>query len=228
MNTAVLLFCAHEPHELRPQVARGHLVERGERLVAQQQLGLDRERARDRDALAHAAGERVRIVVLVARQARAVRASRAPPARPCRASASRICRPSMTLASAVRHGISRSFWNTMPILPRKKSKSRNGSWPITSTLPEVGSISPAIRLNMVDLPQPVLPSTATISPLAMSSDSLSTARRSPDRRDGGTSWSRRQSGSRVRPGAHRITSPVRRRRDSAAPSSRPPRSSAAR
>src|SRR5438309_5966142 len=67
----------------------------------------------------------------------------------------------------------------MPILPRKDAKSRNGSRPITSTAPDVGSISPAIRLNIVDLPQPVLPSTATISPGATSNDSRSTAIRSP-------------------------------------------------
>jgi hypothetical protein len=83
------------------------------------------------------------------------------------------------LSSAVRQGISRSPWNTMPIFPRKKSKSRYGSWPRTSTAPEDGSISPAIRLNMVDLPQPVLPSTATISPGATSNESRSTARNSP-------------------------------------------------
>src|SRR3954453_23312363 len=67
----------------------------------------------------------------------------------------------------------------MPILPRNASKSRNGLWPLTATSPEVGSIRPATRLNMVDLPQPVLPSTATISPGATSNESLSTASRSP-------------------------------------------------
>src|SRR5262249_23721082 len=67
----------------------------------------------------------------------------------------------------------------MPILPRKNSKWRNGSWPLTVTSPEEGSIRPAIRLNMGDLPQPVLPSTATISPGATSNDNWSTASRSP-------------------------------------------------
>src|SRR5664279_3502495 len=67
----------------------------------------------------------------------------------------------------------------MPILPRKKSNSRNGSWPTTRASPALGSISPATMLNIVDLPQPVLPSTATISPLAISNDSLSTATKSP-------------------------------------------------
>ena len=142
-----LVVLPHQPDELRPQRARRHLVERREWFVAQQQIGLDRKRARDRDALTHAAGERVRIVVLVAAKSQAIE----PAARPIRSalagSVSRICRPSMTLASAVRHGISRSFWNTMPTLPRKKSNSRNGSWPITRTVPVVGSTSPAIRLK---------------------------------------------------------------------------------
>src|SRR5262245_29037526 len=67
----------------------------------------------------------------------------------------------------------------MPTLPRKNSKSRNGSCPLTATSPDVGSIKPATRLNIVDLPQPVLPSTATISPRATSNESFSTASRSP-------------------------------------------------
>ena len=41
-------------------------VERRHRLVGDQQLRVERERERDADALAHAAGELVRIVVLAA------------------------------------------------------------------------------------------------------------------------------------------------------------------
>ena len=44
------------------------------------------------------------------------------------------------------------------------------------------------RLNMVDLPQPVLPSTATISPLAMSKERRSTAVNSAPPSGGGTPW----------------------------------------
>src|SRR5262245_65101058 len=33
-----LAVLAHQPDELRPQITRGHLVERGERLVAQEEL----------------------------------------------------------------------------------------------------------------------------------------------------------------------------------------------
>ena len=49
-------------------VAPGQRVERGERLVHQQHRRLHGERARDRDALLHAARQHVRIDVLEARQ----------------------------------------------------------------------------------------------------------------------------------------------------------------
>ena len=49
---AVLL---DQADELGAKVAGGHLVERGERLIAQQNVGLDCEGPRDRHALAHAA-----------------------------------------------------------------------------------------------------------------------------------------------------------------------------
>ena len=128
----------------------------------------------------------MRIVVLVAPQAEPLE-----PAPRHRIGLARLgvedFQPEHTLSIAVRHGISRSFWNTMPILPRKKLNSRNGSWPVTATLPLVGSIRPASRLNMVDLPHPVLPRTATISPCAI-------VKREPvDRHEGRRS---------VRPGKH--------------------------
>ncbi len=56
----VLLDLQHLVAEQQP----GLLVERGERLVHQQDLRLGGERAGDGDALAHAAGELVRIAVL--------------------------------------------------------------------------------------------------------------------------------------------------------------------
>ena len=43
--------------KLLVQMVAGDLVERAERLVHQQELGLEAERARDRDALLHAARE---------------------------------------------------------------------------------------------------------------------------------------------------------------------------
>ena len=51
---------APEPLELVVQHVAGHGVERAERLVHEEDVGLLRERAGERDALAHAAGELVR------------------------------------------------------------------------------------------------------------------------------------------------------------------------
>ena len=59
---------ADDAHQLVLQRGARERVERAERLVEQQHLGLDRERARDADALLHAAGDLVRIPVLGVRQ----------------------------------------------------------------------------------------------------------------------------------------------------------------
>ena len=51
----------HEAQQILLELAPRLLVDRRERLVHQQHLGVDRERAREPDALAHAARELVRI-----------------------------------------------------------------------------------------------------------------------------------------------------------------------
>ena len=66
-----LAVLAHEAREFLTQPLTGDLVERGERLVAQQNAGVGREGARDADALAHPAGQCVRIILLVAGKAEA-------------------------------------------------------------------------------------------------------------------------------------------------------------
>ena len=130
-----LAALAHQAQELRAQALGGHLVERRERLVAQDQHRIDGERPGDGDALAHAAGERVRVVVLVAGEAELGEPLRArSPASGLR-SAPRMSRPSSTLSMAVRQGISRSPWKTMPILPRSAAKSPNGSMPVDGDAP---------------------------------------------------------------------------------------------
>ena len=86
-------------------------VERRERLVHQQDLRVEDQHLRERDALPHSARQLVRVAVLEAREADA----RQPVARlrfrgipaPCRG----IRSPAMTFASALRHGISASAWN---------------------------------------------------------------------------------------------------------------------
>ena len=58
-----------QPQQFLVEPVAGDLVERAERLVHQQQLGIVDERAGDRDALAHAARQFVGIGLLPARQA---------------------------------------------------------------------------------------------------------------------------------------------------------------
>ena len=85
-------------------------VERRERLVHQQDLGIEDQHLGQRHALAHAAGKLMRIAVLEtgeadARQpfvARRTASARATP---------RNSSPAVTLSSALRHGISASVWN---------------------------------------------------------------------------------------------------------------------
>ena len=62
-NTTVRLRSRHRPLELVVQQVAGHGVERAERLVHQQDVGVLGEGAGQRDPLAHAAGELVRALV---------------------------------------------------------------------------------------------------------------------------------------------------------------------
>ena len=54
-NTMVVPVRSPDAHQLGVHPLTGHLVERPERLVHQQQLRVERQGARDRDALLHAA-----------------------------------------------------------------------------------------------------------------------------------------------------------------------------
>jgi hypothetical protein len=62
MNT-VCLRGFDDADQLALDAAAGERVERAEGFVEQQHLGLDRERARDADALLHAAGQFGRLLV---------------------------------------------------------------------------------------------------------------------------------------------------------------------
>ena len=65
----VLRSTLAQPQQVLLELAAGLLVDGGERLVQQQHVGVDRERAGEADALAHAAGELVRIALLEAGEA---------------------------------------------------------------------------------------------------------------------------------------------------------------
>ena len=66
----------------------------------------------------------------------------------------------MTFSITVRQGNSASVWNTKPM---RGSMPLTGA-PMTRTSPALGLASPVTRLSVVDLPQPVGPTTATNSP----------------------------------------------------------------
>ena len=68
--------------------------------------------------------------------------------------------PMATLASTVFHGSSASAWNMKlvpPVIPVT-------GWPPTRTWPALGRSSPATMVSVVDLPQPVGPTTAQNCP----------------------------------------------------------------
>ena len=122
--------------ELDPQ-GRGHAdVEAGERLVEQQQVGVGRQGARDRDPLGLAAGQLGRAggrrgAPMPSRSSQSLRRS---------ASASRLVRPrergpNATLSRALRCGNSRWSWKTTPDVALAAASAaagrrrRAGAWP---------------------------------------------------------------------------------------------------
>ena len=122
-------------------------VDRRERLVEQQHRRIDRERARQRHALAHAAGQLMRIVAgefgeleVFQQRLRAPLAAR-PAARPG------FRRRTSRSRSTVRHGSSRSFCSmkaTWAFGPSTRS-------PSTKASPSLGASSPEPILSSVDL-----------------------------------------------------------------------------
>ena len=107
------------------QALAGQHVERRERLVHQQHVGLDDERARDADALAHAAGELARQRALEAGQADQLDGLLGARARARRGAMPRASRPISTFCCTVSQGNSANDWNTM-LTPRAGPYS---GWP---------------------------------------------------------------------------------------------------
>jgi hypothetical protein len=171
-----LAVMSHEedglPLSVQPPEELEHLggrdrVEVAGRLVADDQLGVGGERPRDRDALLLAAGELGREVVgLVAETDELEVALRLLEAFALRAPAREVERQDSV-------GRSWKNWKTMPTFaPRQTASSSSLSSPrlrpSTVTVPAVGRSIPVIRFRIVDLPLPDGPTTATISPAAIS------------------------------------------------------------
>ncbi len=157
---------SHDLHQLVLQLGAGQRIERAEGLVHQQHLGFHRQRPGDADALLHAAGDFVRVLVRGMRQADqfdgrlgaglelglAFLGCRKRARRPGRCSRSRSAR-------AAGCGSGRP--------PHAPGRGRRFRGRRSSSTPVVGLVRPAIRLSSVDLPQPEWPISAMNSPWAM-------------------------------------------------------------
>ena len=161
MNSTDLRFGAPQLEQLvLHQLARLH-VERGERLVHQQDLRIEDQHLRERHALAHAARELVRIAVARSRRGRRARASRAPAPRASAARRAAELEPGGDVGerAAPRHQrVGLEHVAGVAVDARRAARRTR------ATLPDDGASSPAATLSSVDLPQPVGPTTETNSP----------------------------------------------------------------
>ena len=114
-------------------------VERRERLVEQEHARLDRQRARERDALLHAARELVRVALAGVAEPDELEQlfDRACAGRPSRCL--RIRSPYSTFCSAVMFGKRLYAWKTMP-MSRRLGGTRVMSLPSTRIAPGVGAV----------------------------------------------------------------------------------------
>ena len=157
-STALRLRGPQLEHLVLHQLARLD-VERRERLVHQDDVGVEHQRLRQADALAHAARELVRVAVAEAAEADALAAS----PRPARAAsaAPRNSSPAVTLSQrgAPRHqALGLEHVAGAPVDARRAARRT------PRRVPVLGASRPAATLSSVLLPQPVGPTTETNSP----------------------------------------------------------------
>ena len=113
-NTTVVPVCSQMRRTSGVHPLAGHLVERAERLVHQQDRRLEGERPGDRDALLHAARQLVRVVLDEVAQLDEVEHLLGPRL-PSRAVDSPSARAgSSTLSSTVRQSNRTGAWKTIP------------------------------------------------------------------------------------------------------------------
>ena len=142
-------------------------VQRGHRLVGDDQVRVDRQRPGDADALPLAAGELVRVLAQrrcsAARPPRAVRAAAgwSPPCRPCPARAPSSPRPGSTAPTAAGPGCDSGSWNTICIRRWRRAAPRPSArrCPPRRRAPDRRSVRTSRRIARprVVLPQPDSP-----------------------------------------------------------------------
>ena len=153
----------------REDLVAGLRVEIAGRLVGEQDRRIDRQRARDGDALALAARQLVGQMRRGGGRAAPGAAARGRARRPsCRGQPRRCSgRPTFSRHDSV--GSRLKNWKMKPILSRRTRVSSSSDRPARRspsmrTSPEVGRSRPPMRLSSVDLPEPDGPTIDTISP----------------------------------------------------------------
>ena len=141
------------------QQVAGHGVERAERLVHQQDVGVLGEGPGERDPLAHAARQLVRALACRSRRGAPCRAAPRP------ASARSACGDAAQLERQL--DVAR---DGEPREQRRLLEHQRGAAVARRRVPAVGWSRPATRLSSVHLPQPEAPTRQTNSPAATSSD----------------------------------------------------------
>ena len=162
-------------------------VERGDRLVGDEQRRRDRERAREPDALPLPARELVRVAVpqLRPQADRVEQLAHASVDVAARATSRWMRSGSPTISPQVMRGLSDEYgsWKTMCISRRSGRSSRRDacvmSRPLSRIVPAVGSSSRTTQLPTVDLPLPDSPTSPSISPAPIVNDTPSTACTTP-------------------------------------------------
>ena len=155
-------------------------VERGERLVEEQHARVARERARERDALALAAGERRRAARSRGARSEAARGTRRRARCPrTRRSAARSC------AGRARTPGRRARRAARPAAGRRRALASNQTSSPSAIRPRCGRTSPAIARSTDVLPAPDGPTSATVRSTSSASSSSNERRGSGEVRPRG-------------------------------------------
>ena len=165
---------ARQREESVAQFRRRHFVEMAEGFVRQHDVGLHGEGARDRHALAHAAGQFVRKSV--------GEAAKPQPVEPSQRALALLVLGQADQFERQLGVVERRAPGQQPVLLEHGSDAAAEEIEIgvralvaDGEVPSVGAVSPIIRSKKVDLPQPVWPTIATTSRGAMDRSSRSMA-----------------------------------------------------
>ena len=156
---------AEDAAQVLLQVGARERVERAERLVEEEDLRLEEERAHEPHALRLTAGELAGEARERVRREARERGELARAGAAIRAGSQRRWRATIdALSAAVRCGKSPPPWTTYPMRRRSASSSPRTGSPAKRTSPASGATRPSRSRRSVDFPEPLSPMSATVSP----------------------------------------------------------------